>query len=394
MSGYMFCSSNYRKFFVVFSVLALSACGTMFGDHGVFRGKTKDYLRTDALAPMDVPPEFNSRSLQPLYAIPQVRPRDEFGDYLSLGDFEVPRPAAINTEKSKASVKLQKLGDKKWIFLNASTSQVWPRTQNFLSEYGIRVVSSSPANGVIETADVVFKDALETKSRFRIRIEKGVHPETTEVHILQTEFAKDEVVPAAIDWPQVSKNIERERLLLDELANVLAKNVNNNAASLLGQNVGGGLKVEFLQNNSEPTMHLRLIAERARATIVHALERDGFLLWEELSDEGLYYVGFNSNFGGGNGMFRRLFGNSLPETAPYPIAELLKHLAPQSEVKEKFDRIEGVQYGEALPDTTGFLVVLDRVDNGVDVVVRDVRGLRLPRDEAKELLRTIRKNLI
>jgi len=386
--------SRYCKIVFIASTYSVASCSMLFGNEGIFRGKSKDYLKTGELKSIEVPQEFNSRSLESLYAIPDVRPRDEFGDYVTLGNYNVPRPDAINTEKGKVGVKLQKLGSDKWIFLNASTSQVWPRTQNFLSQYGIGVATSNPAIGLIETADVVFKDSPDRKSRYRIFIEKGVHPETTEVHILHTEFDKAQEISTDFVWPDISHSVDRERALLDELANVLAENVNNNAASLLGQNVGGDLKVEFLKNKAEPTMRLRLVEERAKATIAHALERDGFLLWEELSSEGLYYVGFYPEYNGKNGMFGWLFGNSFPKKAPYSIDRLLRHLSSGDDVKETFSRIKGVQFGEPLPKALGLLVVVGAADNGMDVIVRDFRGRRLPPAEAKAMLRVIRKNLI
>lgn len=388
------CFPFFSIFFLSVCGVLLSACGTLYGDEGVFRGKSKDYLETAAVKPIEVPEGMTTRSLEPIYGIPDVRPKDEFGDYVSLKEYEVPRPDAINTEKGNVGVKLQKLGDRKWIFLNASTSQVWPRTQNFLSEYGLRVARSNPNIGLIETADVIFKDSPELKSRFRIFIEKGVHPETTEVHIVQVEFPLNDTVAEDYSWPESSQNVERERILLDELANVLAQNVSNNAASLLGQNVGGELKVEFLKNESEPTMRLRLFEERAKATVAHALGREGFYLWEESTNGQLYYVAYNAKYDGDPGMWDRLLGRTIDKKPRYTMEKVLQHLAPQEEVKQKFSSIDGVDYGKALPKAKGLLVLIDPAEKGVDVLVRDARGRKLPPQEAKNLLRIIRKNLI
>lgn len=378
---------------IVASTFMFAGCSSLYGDKGVFRGKSKDYLDAGAIKPIVLPKSTNNRPIVPLYEIPNVSPRDEFGDLIGLEDYEVPRPVAINTEKGKVGVKLQKLGDHKWIFLNASTSQVWPRTQNFFSQFGIQVVVSNPAIGLIETGDVTFKDDDSTKSRFRIFIEKGVHPETTEVHILQIEMPAEQTASADITWPELSQNVKRERQLLDELANALATNVNNNSASLLGQNVGGSLKVEFLKSEREPTMRLRLFKERARATVAHALERDGFVLWDESVDNGLYYVGYDPD-ADKQGMFSRWFKGTLPKTSPHPINTLVQHLSSDEEVKNKFSTLDGVAFGEQLPKSIGFIVMVDSSNKVTDVVVRNARGQRIAPARAKELLRVIRKNLI
>jgi len=386
--------SPLAKSILILGIVGLSGCSAMFGDNGVFRGKSKDYLKTDTLDTISLPEGMTSRSLEPLYAIPEVNPRDEFGDALALGDYAVPRPVPVNTEKGSVGVKMQKLGDRKWIFLNASTAQVWPRTQNFFSEMGIQVLSSNPSTGLIETGNVVFKDTPDQKSRYRIFIEKGVHPETTEIHVVQADVAQDKAMEPEIEWPKVSDNLELERQLLDELGGVLAENVNNNSASLLGQNVGGDLKVEFLRNSAEPTMRIRLAQARARATVAHALTKEGFVLWEEALDKKIFYVGFNPEASEDAGFLQRLWRDDLPEKAPYTVAQLLQHLAPEAQVKTKFADTDGVAFGEALRKTIGLFVHIDSRADASDVIIRDARGRLIPASEAKQLLRIIRKNLI
>ncbi len=373
------------------SLVLSVGCASMYGERGVFRGKGKDYLKTGALKPIEVPAGMESRKLETLYVIPEADPRDEFGDQITLGEYEVPRPEPINTEKGEVGVKIQKLGERMWIFLNASTSQVWPRAQNYLSQYGFSVAYSDPVNGIIETGDVAFKDDNTKVSRFRFSVEKGVHPETTEIHILQAEFGSDEAIPSKIDWHSVSKSSERATALLNQLASVLVKNINNNSASLLGQNVGGLPKVEFLKGQAEPTMRIRLFDERAKASLSHALEKDSFVLWEEAVSHGLYYVGYAPKE---EGFFGRLMGDELPDKAPHGMKALLASLSENKEVRSVFGQVPGVGYGDPLPDAMGLFVVISKQGNAMDVLVRDFRGERIAAPLSKQILREIRKNLI
>lgn len=390
---FMYLSPFYRVSFVL-CILSSVGCSSLFGDHGVFRGKKKDYLKTSAIKPIELPEGMESRSLATLYDVPIVEPRDEFGDVITLVEYDIPRPEPINTEKGKTGVKIQKIGENKWIFINASTSQVWPRTQNYLSSSGFPVVDSNPAIGLIETGDVIYGDDKTRKSRFRIFIEKGVHPETTEIHVIQTDFALDEPTLQNIDWPSTSKNIEVEKILVDSLANTLAQSVSNNSASLLGQNVGGSLKVEFLKNQDEPTMRLRLYKKRALATVSHALGKEGFVIWDQAKDKGIYYVGYDAKADKGRSFLFGMFGDSLPSEAPFQIPELLTRLSPKQDVKQKFEQYEGVSFGGGSDKKLGFLVLLESSDSQSDVVIRDMSGEKLPAGDAKELLRIIRKNLI
>lgn len=374
-------------------IASLSGCSTLFGEEGVFRGKQKDYLRSGSINPISVPEGMTSANLAPLYVIPQVEARDDFGDNVSLTEYEVPQPQGANTEKGEVGVKLQRIAEDKWIFLSASTSQVWPRTQNFLTRFGIPVVAANPAIGLIETGDVKFKDDDENMSRFKIYIQKGIHPETTEVHLVQTQYPIGGDT-SAIQWHEQSVNVEKEYLLLDELAGVLAESVNNNSASLLGQNVGGDVKVDFVLEGSEPAMRLRLPLVRARATVAHALNREGFKVWDESADTGVYYVAFDDDFKADRGWLGRLFHDDLPEKPRYPLQDVMQHLSSSSETKKLFGDLPGVAYGEPLKKLQGYLVVMTDSPKGMDVFIRDARGETIERAEAKSFLRLIRKNLI
>lgn len=388
---------NHIYFLIKLATLSIlfliSGCSSMFGEHGVFRGKSKDYLDTGAISSITVPAELQGGNISQLYVIPEVSPRDEFGDPIVLGEYKVPRPDPINVEKGNVGVKLQSLGEKKWIFLNASTSQVWPRTQNFLSEYGLSVAYSNPSKGIIETSDVVFKENPDTRSRYRIYIEKGIHPETTEIHVVHVEFPAQQGLSSQFSWPSVSHNVEHERTLLNELAAVLAKSVNNNSASLLGQNVGGDLKVEFVKESKEARMRLYLDPDRAKATVAHALNRGGFMLWEESETSDLFYVGYDPDRDDSPGFFSRLFRGGSGK-APHTMNTVLQHLSNTSDVKTLFSNTSGVGFNDPLPEASGLLVKLNSSKKGVTVIVRDVRGERLANNETKELLRLIRQNLI
>ncbi|MFL0809828.1 MAG: outer membrane protein assembly factor BamC [Agarilytica sp.] len=384
-------SSTFVKAFLLISLFQLSACSTLYGERGVFRGKSKDYLRSGELAPIKVPADLQGRELISLYEVAPIAPNDEFGDSVVLGEYEVPRPKAINTEKGEVGVKIQRLGERKWIFLSASTSQVWPRTQNFLSQAGFQALQSDPVKGLIETTDVVFKDDESKKYRFRVSIEKGIHPETTEIHIKEVSFAKDELVGGQTAWKSNISDGSRSEALLNELAGALVRNINNSAASLLGQNVGGDAKVDFVTSGSEPTMRLRLYPERAAATLAHALEREDFVFWEEAANYGIFYVAIRPEK---TGFFGSWSQKKVPEKPKHSLVDVLQHLSDKPDVKTTFGHVEGAKYGEPLNKSQGLLVLMSNEGEAMHVVVRNVRGERLPKEEAKEVLRIVRKNLI
>lgn len=377
-------------------VVVLSSCG-FFGDKGMLKNRSKDYLLAEPIKPLEAPNNQAIPVFDALYPIPNVRATDEFGDKMNLLEYKVPRPRSINSDKKSFGVKIQKLEGLKWIAIGASTSQVWPHTQSFLSNTDLGVVESDALSGRIETDWLQFKDDDSKMARFQIRLEKGIHPDTTELHVLEVEYPMGTEVPMPMVWPEHSVDPEREHWLMRQLAEHLARSIDNTSASLLGQNIGGELKAGFDQESSEPTLMLHLPAERAWATLTHASGLEAFRKWEGNESQGVIYVGYSEKLLKKRGFFRKLwsFGRKpLPENGPHALSEVLQHLSGASEVKTLFADIEGVEYLSALPGVQGYLIVLKRTGAVTRVVIRDQRGRKLHPAEAKEKMRMLRKNLI
>lgn len=360
----------------------------------IFRDRSEDYQRTGSIKSITVPDGVSSVPLEPLYPIPDVQEQTAAFYDIRTDGFVVPRPEQMSAEGEKSKIKIQKVGELRWILAEAPTSQVWPLTQSFLSRTGINVLQSTPSTGLIQTDWVVFKADPESRNQFRIRIEKGLRPETTEIHVLQHQVTGDKATLNS--WPETSTNPERESWMLDELANALAGDIENKAASLLGQAVGGDLKAELFIDDSEPALRLRVPRARAWATMAHSLTREGFISWDEAGDKGVFYTQFRDESKKRN-WFIRLFTfepASSTKEAPHALNEVLMHLSAQEEVRRLFDDIEGVAFGEPLEKSYGYLVVLYPQGNDFIVKVRNARGERINLADNKRMLAVIRRNLI
>ena len=377
----------YKVVFVLVACLYLAGCSTFFGKDGLLRGKGNDYLEAGSIKEIEVPDEMESKALGTLYPIPNVLATDAFGDKIDMEEFEVPRPISRKSEKIEVGVKIQRVDDRQWIYLNAPPGQIWPRTQNYFSQKSIAVNRTNVAQGLIETSAFDVADADE-RVKLRVFVTKGVHPDTTEVHLLQAHENSE-------SWPDASLDKELETKLVRELAEDLARNVNNKSASLLGQNIGGEVKAGFAKGTSEPTMRLLLPKKRVVAVLDRSLKNEEFKNWEQTEDGNIYYIGFLPE-DEKSGFYTRMvgMGKRLPKKPRYTLSDVLQHLSSSADVKALFAGFDSVGYGAELKKAYGFLLVVRAVnDNEFHVVVRDVRGERLPVDRAKELLSLLRKNL-
>ncbi len=388
---------NYPKLVaVLLSMLMLSSC--------IYRDLSEDYRKADDIKSLEMPSGMAPIRQEPLYPIPDIEIREEAFYDISTDGFVVPRPEAMSAEREQAKVKIQKVGQYRWILIEASTSQVWPLTQSFLSQVGVHVLERQPSTGLVLTDWVVFKSDPTMQSQYEIRIEQGLRPDTAEVHVLQRETQANEPSQNAIhpdsipQWKPVSMNLERESWMLEELANSLAGNIHNNAASLLGQTVGGEVKARLFMQQGEPLLGLKLEKDRAWATLLHSLSKEGFGLIDSSSDLGVFYASFSEDTVK-RGWFKRLFTREPKASeigdSTLKLTQLLENLDSGAAVQDVFAQLDGVRFGgEALEGAHGYLIVLRSVDGGYNLRIRDSRGRPLELKKNKQLLSTIRRNLI
>lgn len=363
-------------------VMSLAGCG-------IFADRSTEYREAGVIEPIRLPEDVRSVPLESAFEIPSVEV-NEF-DYIDEADkLVIPRPAPMSQDSEYARVKIQKVGERRWVLAEAPTSQVWPLVQSFLARNGILVTSAKPKTGEIETGWLSFKVDSQTKSRYSVRIEKGVRDESTEVHVLHQQVESDATAAA---WPATSTSAEREAWLLDELAVSIAEGITNRAASLLGQSVGGEDKIVLQRLGDEPVLDIRLDRERAQATLSHALNQEGLKLWQEDADAGLYYFGYDDP-NDEPGFWKKVTfrgSDDLPEEAPAALEQLLSNMSPASQ--DWFADIEGFSVGKKAA-LQGYLLRAKVQGDVVRVRVRGSRGEPVAYPEAKRLMIVIRRNLI
>lgn len=374
--------------------ISLSGCGMFFGDEGVFRNRESDYLKADNIPPLVLPAGKHSEAMGELYPIPPITATD-FGYDPDSIDTEVPRPMPLSANLEQENVKIQRVGGESWILLNAAPGEVWPRIRNFLNVNNLPVSRADISRGIIETSWLQFKTDLATYDRYRLQIDQGVQPETTEIHIVHMSVPASEKPAADMNWPRKSINAEREKWMLDELAATLASETAEGGTSLLAQAIGGSVKANLTMLRGEPAMQIKLDRTRAFATLAYAAKKDGFTTFEADADAALYYVHYKDPEDAKPGFFKRLFRiglNPKPPTTPYSLAQIKANMltgdefeaAPRSERKKE----------KVLPKAPGYLIVITGDNNDFIVRVRDPYGKRLPTAEARHLVTLLRKNLI
>lgn len=408
---------------LVGSLTFMVGCSSLFGPEGYFRNRGHDYLRSDVIEPMKVPDQVETSSVEQLYVIPPVA-EDEM---LYSDSFEVPRPLPMASSVLEDRVKIQSLSDQRWILVNALPAEVWPQIRGFLAQNQLEVIYTSASEGVMETSWLKFQDNESSKDKYRIKIDAGIQPRTTEIHVLHMSMPRDIPGNGQVNWPARSTSAEREGWMIDELAATLAVNAApGSSASLLAQTIGVSDRVKLVSYEGEPVLSLGLEYVRAWATVNHALGSDDFTLWESDEVIGVSYINYQKSeeeeeyvpydttgkkqgLLGGWFDFKGLmgFGDSEEESAsesqepvkrsnaPYALQDLLANLKLEdSKANGRIFADVNASSDKVLNHAPGYLVVVRGWDGEVQVRVRDALGRNLDPRQAKQLLKQIRLNLI
>ena len=241
-------------------ILSTSGCGWL----GI-RDRSNDYPLANETEPTVIPENMDSVAVGQLYPIPAISTNTVTED-----STEVPRPQPISVNTFEQLVKMQRIDDQRWILVNSSPSELWPRIRNVLSRNGIPSARAEGSAGIIETQWLSYKSDQDNEHRFRFIIAPGVQVNSTEISVIhQQQNTADE---AQNDWPNKSHSESKEQDMLSFIANELALEPNYASVSLLAQKIGGDNKVEIVNPEiADPYIVVRLSFDRSWASVNYSV---------------------------------------------------------------------------------------------------------------------------
>ncbi len=313
---------------VVLLLLVLTGCSWLSDDKGIFVDKSDDYLKATENKSLVIPGNLNAERVQDPNPIPDITDRLR-PEYFPK---QPPRPDTIYATDNRDEVRIQSLGDRRWLVIPEAPTTVWPKVKQFLAENGVGVAWESPSAGRLDTQwlqvdaghsyrDVIRQLISEGKlkagldggvDRLRIRVEPGLRERTTEVQVRyeNSEFAPSSA-PQLTDLDHVASHSgDVEQKALNEMGAYVAARVSEQTVSMVAQDIGSGVK-SFLDVDPGGTPVLRLKLDRARAwaTIGQALSRAKIEVRDSDEQKGVYQISLRSDLNverGKRGFFGRL----------------------------------------------------------------------------------------
>ena len=242
-------------------------------------GDYENAIEADAIT---VPDDLDSDAIQQAYPIPYVAVN------LAIPvTGKAPRPAPLTAGSQLDAVRLQRLGESSWAVVNFAPGQLWPQVRAFLVSSGIDVASVDASGGLIDTAFVMLENK-SLESRFRFRVDSGVQRNTSELHVLQQNVAKDLDLTT---WPQNSDDTELEQMMLRNIAQFIANSAESAPVSMMAEQAMTGTgRIAMEESGSGARLRLDLPFNRAWAATEKSFTDAGFRLDDKNRSAGLFYV--------------------------------------------------------------------------------------------------------
>jgi len=213
--------------------------------------------------------------------------------------------------------ELRRDGDKRWLEIQGSPQQVWPRAVSFWREQGILLVEQNPATGVMKTdwlenraeirkdfvtnvlrkvADGLY--ATATRDQYRVRIEPGITRGTTDLYLthraMEERFTRNAVgEETSTVWEPAPSDPDKEAEMLRRL--LVYMGVTEQRADRQLSQQGQAAPKSRLETGAGGEVALVISDEYRNAWRLTgvALDRVGFAVEDRDRTQGIYYVRYD-----------------------------------------------------------------------------------------------------
>ena len=158
-----------KYFFSSIIVLTLSSCGWILEDHRY------DYLKERQSEPIKSSSEESTRPIVDYYPIPNTT-ENLVGD-----SYQIPLPAQVFSSGSTNEIRMHKLGEIRWLYVEALPSSVWPLMKDFWASSNFGLSYEDPNTGIFESDELLVSSE---QTKLQMKIEHGIRQASSEISFL------------------------------------------------------------------------------------------------------------------------------------------------------------------------------------------------------------------
>ena len=158
-----------KKYLVLFTLaLILGSCGWILEDHRY------DYLEEKQSEPIEISSEQSTRPIIDFYPIPSTE------EGLVGDSYEIPLPAQVFSSGSTNEIRMHKLGEIRWLYVEALPSSVWPLMKDFWSSSNFGLSYEDPNSGIFESQEL---QVHSKQTKLQMKIEHGIRQASSEIFL-------------------------------------------------------------------------------------------------------------------------------------------------------------------------------------------------------------------
>jgi outer membrane protein assembly factor BamC len=308
----MFRSSLTSRCLIVAALLVwVSGCSWL---NSAFPDRSKDYRKAQTAASLEVPPDLTATPDTDSLVVP--------GEQTTLSGYTTARES-VGRGSSEAvlpspdGMEIERDRDRRWLVVKGDPSAVWPQAREFWLENGFLIVVEDPTIGILETnwmqsreyipqgairnlISRVWEGAYSSgfQDRYRMRLEVGEQPGTTEVYI--THQGMEEHLEGTPDSTQTTVWAPRppdpglEAEMLTRMMVFLGTTPEQAERSLAAADEPEQARAELIQKGSgQASLIVHEGFERAWRSVGITLDRVDFAVEDRDRSGGIYYVRYN-----------------------------------------------------------------------------------------------------
>jgi len=221
----------------------------------------------------------------------------------------------------QTNVEMHRDGDQRWLVIDAEPKDVWPLVVAFWQQNGILLAEQDPSVGVMRTAWVEnranirsdfitdtlrkFVDGLYssgTRDQYRVRLERGQRPGTTELYLthrgMEEEMAKRSASESdQMVWVPRGTDHGLEAIMLQRIMAYLgASNDEERAVALAKADKAPGMRSQLTQTKAGSLVTIKEEFNRAWRLTGVALDRVGFAVEDRDRARGIYVVRYDDPY--------------------------------------------------------------------------------------------------
>ena len=284
-----------KKYLVLFTLaLILGSCGWILEDNRY------DYLKEKQSEPIEISSEQSTRPIIDFYPIPSTE------EGLVGDSYEIPLPAQVFSSGSTNEIRMHKLGEIRWLYVEALPSSVWPLMKDFWASSNFGLSYEDPNSGIFESQEL---QVNSKQTKLQMKIEHGIRQASSEIFLSHLIKNTDN------NWIRVPVEDNLEDDVLRDALDFLTDAPSTGGTSLVALNLNLGQKAVLKQSEDGSNfIEMNLEFPRAWAAVDRALKEALITVNDLDRTNGVFFVSFTREEE--EGFVKKLFTRSKNSKNP------------------------------------------------------------------------------